>query len=123
MNPVEFKGQNIVMGKDQPEYLPLPAFKDKEGQVLTCWKPTNFREWWKMVRGGRVYIILLTFNQPLQPMRVMAENPMVFEKQPEEPTQRGGYNCRHEVRPVEKLKAPAVFTPRALWRWVLRFFQ
>lgn len=80
MIPVEFRGHNVVMGKDQPEYLPLPAFKDNEGQVLTCWKPTNFREWWKMVWGGRVYIILHTFNSPLQPMKVMTESPMVFEE-------------------------------------------
>jgi hypothetical protein len=25
MTPVEFKGQNAIFAKDQPEYLPLPA--------------------------------------------------------------------------------------------------
>lgn len=43
MRPIEFKGQNIIFAKDQPEYLPLPALRQ------------------------------LTFNQPLQPIRPIVE--------------------------------------------------
>lgn len=38
MKPIEFEGQNVVYAKDQPEYNPLPAYKDAEGTVTTCWE-------------------------------------------------------------------------------------
>lgn len=37
MKPKEFKGQNIVFAKDQPEYQPLPALRMPDGEVITCW--------------------------------------------------------------------------------------
>lgn len=40
MKPVEFKHQNIVFAKDQPEYQPLPALRidSPTGEVVSCWK-------------------------------------------------------------------------------------
>ena len=75
MKPLEFAGANCTYAKDQPEYLPLPAFKDDGGQVLTCWGLT-WRERIKLALTGRVWFTLLTFNQPLQPMNVSADNPL-----------------------------------------------
>ena len=39
MKPVEFKHQNVVFAKDQPEYQPLPALRldTPEGEVISCW--------------------------------------------------------------------------------------
>lgn len=68
-----------MFAENQPEYLPLPAFKDQSGTVLTCWKLT-FKERLKVLLNGRFYFMQLTFNSPLQPQLPSVENPMVFPK-------------------------------------------
>ena len=68
MNPIEFEGHNTVYAKDQPEYLPLPVFKSKTGEVTSCWRLT-WVERLQVLFFGRVYITILTFNKPLQPLR------------------------------------------------------
>lgn len=68
MKPIEFKHQNIVFAKNQPEYLPLPALKIKgdEGYVVSCWKMTFF-ERIKVLFTGKVWLSLMSFNKPLTP--------------------------------------------------------
>jgi len=68
MIPIEFKGQNVVFAKDQPEYIPLPAHRDSEGVVTTCWK-FSFKERLRVLLGAKLYWQHLTFNQPLQPVK------------------------------------------------------
>jgi len=80
MKPVKFKGHNIVFAENQPEYLPLPAFKSDEGVVVTCWELT-FKERVKAFLTGRFYFQQLTFNSPLQPQLPSIENPLVFPKE------------------------------------------
>ncbi len=75
MKPIKFKEQNVVYAKDQPEYLPLPAHKTNEGYVTSCWS-LDWKEKLKVLFSGKVFVTCLTFNQPLQPLRVQAE----FEK-------------------------------------------
>lgn len=72
MLPKEFKGQNVVFAKDQKEYLPLPAFKSKEGLVISCWG-LSWKERLKVVFTGRIWVCLMTFNQPLQPLFLTAK--------------------------------------------------
>jgi len=62
----EFNESNCVFAKDQPEYLALPAYKSKSGEVISCWK-LSFVERLKVVFTGKIFVSLLTFNQPLQP--------------------------------------------------------
>lgn len=81
MIPTNFTGQNIIFAENQPEYQPLPAFRNDEGTVLTCWKLSRF-ERFKMLLTGRLYIQVLTFNHPLQPILPSIENPLKFQ-QPE----------------------------------------
>ena len=38
MKPIKFKGQNVIFAKDQPEYIPLPALKMPDGEIITCWE-------------------------------------------------------------------------------------
>lgn len=77
MKPVEFPQQNVVFAKDQPEYLPLPAYRSKNGCMVTsCWK-MNFKERLRMLLTGRVYLSLLTFGNPLQPQIVSVSPPEV----------------------------------------------
>ena len=69
MIPMKFKECNITFAKDQIEYIPLPAYIDTHGKVTTCWKFT-FRERLKALFLGKIYLAMLTFNQPLQPLRL-----------------------------------------------------
>ena len=71
MKPTEFKEHNVVFAKDQPEYLPLPAYKedgDKYGNVICCWQ-LSFIERFKILFTGKLWFSFLTFNKPLTPLR------------------------------------------------------
>lgn len=78
MKPVEFKGQNVVYAKDQKEYMPLPALKFDDGTVVCCWK-MSWKELFKIVLHRRVWVSMLTFNNPLQPMYVSADHDELFK--------------------------------------------
>lgn len=78
MKPVEFEGHNVVFAKDQPEYLPLPALKLEDGYVVTCWELTP-EEVSNIAVTKRLYIGLMTFNMPLQPLLPAAELADLFE--------------------------------------------
>jgi hypothetical protein len=66
MKPIEFKEQNVVFGKDQPEYIPLPALRFEGGTVVTCWK-LSWKEAIKVLFMRKIWHSMLTFNNPLQP--------------------------------------------------------
>lgn len=68
MKPQEFKEQNCVYAKDQPEYQPLPALKtnDYMGTVVCCWG-LSFKERVKVLFTGKIWVGLATFNKPLTP--------------------------------------------------------
>lgn len=69
MKPVEFEGQNVVYAKDQPEYNPLPAYKDTDGTVTTCWELTP-EELEEVKKSGKIWLSQMTFNRPLQPVNM-----------------------------------------------------
>ena len=69
MKPIEFKECNTVYAKDQPEYLPLPVYKSDDGKVVSCWK-MSFLERVKIFFTGKLYLMNLTFNHPLQPQKI-----------------------------------------------------
>lgn len=71
MKPTGFEGINTVYAKDQKEYQPLPAMKvdGREGIVVTCWK-MSFRERLRVIFTGKVWLSCMTFNQPLQPVKL-----------------------------------------------------
>jgi len=79
MKPVEFKHQNIVFAKDQPEYQPLSALKidAPTGEVISCWKLT-FKERLKVLVFGRVWMSLMSFNKPLTPSYLAVNRKEVF---------------------------------------------
>lgn len=68
MKPINFPEANIVFAKDQPEYLPLPAYKNKSdlGEVVSCWELTLI-ERLRLLITGKLWVSLLTFNKPLTP--------------------------------------------------------
>lgn len=76
MKPLKFPGYNVVFAKDQPPYLPLPAYQDciQGGRVFHCWKLT-WKERFHILYSGKLWINVLNFGKPLQPIKPMVENP------------------------------------------------
>lgn len=76
MDIENFKEVNATYGKDQPEYLPLPAHRmeDATGTVVTCWG-MSWRERIKVLFTGHVWLQLLTFNHPIQPQLMTVDKP------------------------------------------------
>lgn len=68
MKPKQFKEVNVTFAKDQPEYQPLPAFRNDspQGEVITCWE-LSFKERLRVLFFGEVWVSLMTFNKPLTP--------------------------------------------------------
>lgn len=58
----------------QDEYQTLPAYREADGTVLTRWHLT-WRERLRVLFSGDVYLWLMTFNQPLQPVMLQVEAP------------------------------------------------
>lgn len=74
MKPVQFKGHNAVLAKDQPQYLPLPVCHEctPERSVVSCWKP-SILERIKILFGRKIYFRQSTFGGALQPIRPMLD--------------------------------------------------
>ena len=78
VKPIPFKQQNIVFAENQPEYMPLPALKSgANGEVITCWGLT-WRERLRLLFTGKLWLRVLTFDRPLQPLLPEVESP--FER-------------------------------------------
>jgi len=70
-----FKVREVVYAKDQPEYIPLPAWRGEDGMIVTRWRLT-WRERLRVLWSGNLWLTLLTFNQPLQPVMLNASCPL-----------------------------------------------
>lgn len=81
MKPVMFDYQNCIYAEDQPEYLPLPAHKKEDGTVISCWELSD-NELEQLIKTKKIYIGVLTFNQPLQPILPIVRSPFEFEEEP-----------------------------------------
>jgi hypothetical protein len=80
MTPREFPEQTMVWAKNQPPYLPLPAYTDAE-QTITCWRLT-WRERLSVLFSGSLWLRQLNFGQPLQPQSPSVESPFAPTVQP-----------------------------------------
>lgn len=86
MRPLKFKGCNIVYGATQKEYQPLPAERRgmvETGEILTCWE-LDPEELEIVKKTGKVWLSVLTFGQPLQPVLLSAVKPPIYEPNKEE---------------------------------------
>ena len=72
MEPVNFVAANVVFGANQPEYKPLP------GEILTCWdlSPDELK---RVQETGKIWLGVLTFGQPLQPVFVAVDKPEPYD--------------------------------------------
>lgn len=67
MHPIKFAGCNVVYGDGQSEYSALLAMKMEDGHIITCWELTD-EEAERLAKNKKIYIQVLTFNKPLQPL-------------------------------------------------------
>lgn len=65
-----------TFAKDQPEYIPLPCWKGEDGMVVTRWRLT-WKERLLVAIGGSLWLTMLTFNHPLQPVKLSAQCPIM----------------------------------------------
>jgi len=85
MKPINFPEQTLVIAKDQPEYLPLPAHRvrgEHGGRTTFCWQLT-WRERLRLLVTGRIWHQVLTFGGPLQPQLLLVDKPFMFVPPPE----------------------------------------
>lgn len=68
-----FEDLEVVFAKDQPEYLPLPALPSGD-QVITHWR-LSWSERLRALIKGDLYLTLLTFRRPLQPISLSLKRP------------------------------------------------
>jgi hypothetical protein len=61
--------------ESQDEYQTLPAFRQDDGTVLTRWRLT-WKERLTIFLRGDLYVFMLTFNKPLQPISMQVEPPV-----------------------------------------------
>jgi len=73
MKPIEFPEQTIVWAKDQPPYLPLPAYTDEQ-ETISCWRLT-WRERLTVLLRGRLWLCQMNFGSALQPQAPTVESP------------------------------------------------
>lgn len=65
------ENREVVYAKDQSEYLPLRALVSTElsGRVTTRWALTDEQRK-AIADGADIFLMLLTFSQPLQPIQI-----------------------------------------------------
>jgi len=66
----------FVYAKNQPEYIPLPVVKERNGVVTSRWKLT-WKEMLSVLFHGSIYLQVMTFNKPLQPMSMSVSPPNI----------------------------------------------
>ena len=64
----------VIYAKDQPQFSPLPAYKWKDGHVVSRWK-MSFKERLHCLFFGYIYLNIFTYNEPLQPIKLSIDPP------------------------------------------------
>ena len=77
MKPTSFKGQNVILGKDQPEYLDLPALvcDDEATTVWTCWE-LDKADLEDLMKHRKIWVGQLTFGKHFSPQMVTTVMPL-----------------------------------------------
>lgn len=77
------EADEFIFAADQPEYIPLPALNIVIGEaegILTRWRPSD-EERLALASGADIWLEVMTFGAPLQPVRVSVECPITTEAQ------------------------------------------
>ena len=83
MTPIKTPETNVVFGANQQGVFPLPCHREPNGDVYTTWELTE-QEKAEVASTGKIYIMVQTFNRPLQPMIATTENPFLEPENAEE---------------------------------------
>lgn len=67
MKPIDFEGVDIVFGKNQPEYIPLPAKQVNDNTIMTCWELSD-EDILLINSSKKIWLGIMTFGKPLQPV-------------------------------------------------------
>lgn len=59
----------VTYAKNQPPYLPLPMWKGPDGKRVSRWRLT-LSERLQVLFGGSIWLTVLTFERPLQPVKL-----------------------------------------------------
>lgn len=79
MKPIRFPEVNLVIAKDQPQYIPLSVHKipdDHAGRIVFCWR-LSWPERLVLLLTGKLWHTIMTFDQPLQPQRLNVTKPKI----------------------------------------------
>ncbi len=99
MKPIELN-TNVVFGANQEGFFPLPAYKDDNGDVYTTWELTE-EERAEVMKTGRIYLIVQTFNRGFNPVFLTVENPFIEQEQ----------QPKAEPTHIRVISVPAVYNP------------
>lgn len=76
MKNVKFKECNTKFAEHQDEYDTLDALRividTNDVQVVTCWG-FSWKERFRILFGGKLWLSMLTFGNPLQPLFMSTE--------------------------------------------------
>lgn len=86
MKAIEFPGVNVRIAEKQEEYETLPAYVDqsqKSTPVLMCFK-LDEDEMEQVKESGQIWLTILTFGGPLQPIGMKCLKPEFTQETIEE---------------------------------------
>ncbi len=75
MDTKEFPEVNLRIAEDQEEYGTLPAHVSEQGIVTCCFSPSE-EELKQINETGEIWLSVMTFLEPLQPVMLTAECPL-----------------------------------------------
>jgi len=79
MKAIKFKDANATFAENQQEYQSLPAHKTVNGETTFCFE-LDEEELRQVRETGRIWLTVLTFNQPLQPIGATILKPEDIEE-------------------------------------------
>ncbi len=73
--------KETVFAANQPPYIPLPTIclPDRQGLVISRWS-LSWKERLQVLFGGSVWLQILSFGRPLQPVKLSPECPITVER-------------------------------------------
>lgn len=75
MKLIEFPEQTVVVAKNQPQYIPLPAYISPDKNELVCCWSLSLIERLQLLFTGKIWHQVLIFNKPLQPQLLRITKP------------------------------------------------
>lgn len=83
MTPSKFPQSNGSAGDGQAQYLTVPLFYEEglEGRITTLWR-ADWRERWKFLFTGELWLQQLTFGKQIQPQKPSVDTPFVNTIEP-----------------------------------------